>query len=459
MKILFLASIALLLSHVVFGGDEGKGTDSPRANVQTKLDRRPRIESFEVGPDEALVYPNDPMTRNHLIAFPDEHTTFLPFSAPRSVAPTRSAGNYLVFGAGKIARGIGGAVVLETTDLKHFNFATESGYERQALNPPLPMNRCDPALNTEFDENYAAPGSVVQDPTLPPGNLTMVYEAENHCPGGTMQAPFYATVGFARSADNGKSWPKPEKGELGGPNRYPVLRGHEEPPASAHPSMGDSIPTAFVDKNENGEYYLYVTYGYHPGKVGSDDGLARMARARLGVSRENDEKFLRDTGQAGEKGREQGGQLHFLKWYKGQFREPGIGGLDSGVLPGSGSAIRQVHPEISYNDDLKLYMMIFVGSTDEQKRRLGAWYYSTATSLDLQNWTAPQMIRNSQFPITTPCQGSARGGQFDGWYPSFMSPGHATGHTGLTGRVFFLNGCNTGKRLFTSRSFTITTEP
>ena len=53
-----------------------------------------------------------------------------------------------------------------------------------------------PALSllAEFDENYAAPGAVLQDPTLPGGNLMMLYEVENHCPGGVNQQPYYATV-------------------------------------------------------------------------------------------------------------------------------------------------------------------------------------------------------------------------------------------------------------------------
>ena len=71
--------------------------------------------------------------------------------------------------------------------------------------PPTAIDQCNPTYQTEFDGNYAAPGSVVQDPTLPPGNLIMLYEAENHCPGGVNQQPFYATVGFARSSDNGKT--------------------------------------------------------------------------------------------------------------------------------------------------------------------------------------------------------------------------------------------------------------
>jgi hypothetical protein len=133
--------------------------------------------------------------------------------------------------------------------------------------------------------------------------------------------------------------------------------------------------------------------------------------------------------------------------------------LDRGVLPSVGCANGgQASAEINYNDDLGLYLMVYVCLNGPTGACLGSWYYSTATSLDLQNWTAPQVILNSQFPLTTPC--SANGGvEFDGWHPSFMSPGAAAGHTKLTGRVFFLNGCNIGARQFMSRTFTITTDP
>ncbi|MCI4371601.1 MAG: hypothetical protein L3J78_03030 [Thermoplasmata archaeon] len=87
-----------------------------------------------------------------------------------------------------------------------------------------------------------------------------------------------------------------------------------------------------------------------------------------------------------------------------------------------------------------------------------AWYFSTATSLDLQNWTAPQLIENSQFPVASPC-GGVGGTAFDGWYPSFMSPGSRAGHTSQEGFVFFLNGCNVSlARSFTRRRFHIRLE-
>jgi len=388
---------------------------------------RLQITSFSVGPDQTLTYPNSPTDVNHLVDLPDEHTTFIP-PAPNS---------YLVFAASKISGGTGGAVVLETTDLKTFSFATAAGYNRQVMTPPTAIDQCNPTYQTEFDGNYAAPGSVVQDPTLPPGNLIMLYEAENHCPGGVNQQPFYATVGFARSSDNGKTWPAPINGVLGGPARHPVLQSSDPQPAAAHPAMGNAIPSAFVDKSADGNYYVYVTYLYRPGPAGSTDGLVRVARARLGAD-----------------------PVTFLKWYNGSFDQPGIGGLDASPLPGAGCGNGgQAHSEISYNDDLGLYLMIFVCVNGPTGSRIGAWYYSTATSLDYQDWTEPQVIQNSQFPLASPCPGQTDGGQFDGWYPSSVSPGAAAGHTKLTGQIFFLNGCDTGARQFMSRTFTIAAAP
>src|SRR5580698_9708865 len=130
---------------------------------------RLQITSFSVGPDTTLSYPRS------LVNLPDEHTTFMPPASP--------TGPYLLFGASNLFRGGHfGAVVLKTTDLKNFDFATALGYNLQVMSGPVPMlGQCNPAYVTEFDGNYAAPGSVVQDPTLPAGNFIMIYEAENHC--------------------------------------------------------------------------------------------------------------------------------------------------------------------------------------------------------------------------------------------------------------------------------------
>ena len=406
----------------------------------------PKIVSFEVGPDQVLNYPST------LANLPDEHTTFIPLfhrdndehesdDAPR---PLR----YLVFGASRVGTSNAGAVVLTTTDLHNFDFATSLGYANQVFSSPVDFTTCNPAFDTEFDENYSAPGTVLQDPTRPRGNFIMLYEAENHCPGGVRQSPFYATVGFARSRDGGRTWPSPIDTEFGGPGRRVVVKGPDPEPASEPmpAPMGDAIPAGFLERNRWGESHLYVSYSYYVGPGGHNDGLIRVARAKLG-----DEDSDRWDSE-----RDRNHPVSFKKWFNTAFSEPGIGGLDTGVLPALGCPGRQAQSSIYFNDDLRLYFMVYVCDS-MVNNGLAAWFYSTATSLELQDWTAPQMILNSQFAITS-CSGG--GEQFDGFYPSLMTPGAEQGHLRLTGQVFFLNGCDTGQpRAFTSRTFTINVEP
>ncbi len=133
--------------------------------------------------------------------------------------------SYLVFASSAVTGASGGAVVLQTTNLQTFSSATERGYAEQVMTPPVDFRSCNDAYDNEFDENYAAPGSVLQDPTLPPGNLIMIYEAENHCPLGVHNPSFYATVGFTRSRDNGRSWPLPPANqEFGDAERRPIFK-------------------------------------------------------------------------------------------------------------------------------------------------------------------------------------------------------------------------------------------
>jgi hypothetical protein len=130
-----------------------------------------QITSFSVSPDQTLTYPNSSSGANQLAGFADDHSTFFP--------PAASGAPYLVFGGAEAGVGSNtwGAVVLQTTDLMTFDFAP--GYTFPVLKSPNHFTVCNPADDTEFDENYAAPGSVLQDPTLPAGNLIMIYHAEN----------------------------------------------------------------------------------------------------------------------------------------------------------------------------------------------------------------------------------------------------------------------------------------
>jgi hypothetical protein len=377
---------------------------------------------FSVGPDEALTYPSN------LTDLADEHTTIFP--------PGPISNKYVFFASSAVKGATGGAVVLQTSNLKDFAFA--DGYATQVMTPAIDFTTCKDTYDPEFDLNYAAPGSVVQDPTLPPGNLIMIYEAENHCPGAHWQHDFYATVGLARSSDNGKTWPAPIDSELGRDDRYAVLKNPmSEPTMPENPevAIGNALPSAIVAQSTGAdggvEYFLYVVYNA-PGP--GNDGMLRIARAKLGVP----------------------GRLQFAKWYRDDFSQPGIQGLDSAVLPSRGCTGRQDMGQISYSDILSLYVMVFVCVDVQQGEAYQAgWWYSTATDLDLEDWAPPQPIENSESPIINGCANDGTGQAFDGWYPSLMSPGFASGHISIAGRIFFMNGCDRGLRQFASRRFTI----
>jgi hypothetical protein len=218
------------------------------------------ITSFSVGSDQTLTYTPD------LVDLPDEHTTFLPQRVPgRAVGVT-----YLVFAASSILKGPAGTVALQTSDLTKFTYA--AGYTNPVMVPPNNFMTCNsPSTSTNnigFDENYAAPGSVLQDPTRPPGHFIMIYEAENHCPGGVWQRQFYATIGFARSTDFGKTWPAPINAEYGAKDRRPVLKINIPEPTTAFATYtGNAIPSAFIEPirpsssvHAHSRHYIYVTY-------------------------------------------------------------------------------------------------------------------------------------------------------------------------------------------------------
>jgi hypothetical protein len=368
--------------------------------------------TMSVGPDETLTYPSN------MPSLPDEHTTILPPAAGSSV--------YRFYAATKLTGGNSGTVALETSDL--LTFVPAAGYPPQVMTSNIELRTCA-GDNGGFDQNYAAAGSVVQDPTLPAGNLIMIYEAENHCPGGMPQTPYYARVGFMRSSDNGKTWPLPAAGATGNASRYPVLQSADPQPAAPNATaMGNAIPSAFVDGD-----FLYVVYIYQPAPPAAWDGKLRIARAQLGGN----------------------GQVAFAKWNNGAFSTPGIGGADSAILSNGGCVGTQDQAAVHRVDPLDVYLLVFV--CRNQVTHQAAWYFSTATSLDLQDWSAPQLVAGSQSTLSAPCPGStqANGQEFDGWFPSLVSPGAAAGHIVQAGYAYYAKGCDTDSRTFNRRTFAI----
>jgi hypothetical protein len=456
----------VFLSLLTYGQSGGP---NPMPASQNELRSSPPANIvFSVTNDQPLVYPDS------FYWLPDEHTTIKRaqvaqnyLSLPGQPGPHDffvAMSNCIAPGIrlrpgqcenGKIGKLYGGTFVLQSSDFKHFNLAPGFGnaaHGQAVFWAPHEPGKCGYTTVTHFDEQYAAPGSVLQDPTLPPGNLIMIYEAEIHCPPAKQgMAAGWVSVGVTRSSDGGRTWPPPiarrgmENDWLEyGDDRYAGITIPGSPANKVYDHFfGDVLPSAFIDDMDpSGNFYIYVPYQYtgSPDNPNADSKI-HIARAWLGAR----------------SGRREVGRLHFHKWYQSGWNAEGRGGLEDGVMPACTTSFGEGNAQLSYNDALGRYMMTFVCSsyTCPTQNNCYAYqdslYYSTATSLDKQDWTTPQPIQNS----THPRQTASAGWIMDDGYPSFVSPGCDQGHLGLSGSVFLLKGNPLGDRRFVSREFTI----
>ena len=435
---------------LIFAAAAAIGLASSPAAEATTMTVSPASQPAMIAPPPAGQGPQYRFT-----TLPDEHLTFLPeaLGPPLPLWPVA----YTVFAASGLdletappRELTSGAVAISATAWPWgVSFASLPEVATYIMSSPMGFTNCEPGFgaNTGFDENYVGPGSVLRDPTLRDGAI-MIYEAENHCPGGQYDFNFYATIGFARSADGGATWPQP-----GDPDRAPILSISEPQPSSGAPqAMGDALPAALVAAS-GGSNYLYVVYTHFPPPNGyattQMPGVLRMARAKL------------DRMNA---------VPQFLKWWNGGFIQQGLGGADSPILPASGCADPR-YPnwdhdqgaDLSYNAYLGRYLLVFVCAN--YAANTAGWYFSTASSLEKQDWSAPQLIGNSPGAfcadgnqVQQSCRASCSGGAtFNGWYPSLLSPPNGSGLTSRTGYVFFLSGCDATEtgRQFMSTTFTI----
>jgi hypothetical protein len=400
--------------------------------------------TFSVSADRALKYPSS------IKFLPDEHSTILPVPGRPGV---HNFFEVMVNVVG--SHWYGETFVLQSSNLTNLSFAPGFGkpdHGQAVFWGPHP-NDCNYSGVTHFDEQYAGPGSVLQDPTLPLGNLIMVYEAEIHCPkaaNGVIAG--WVSVGVTRSADGGKNWPLPNA-QPGyehdwleyGNGRYAAITIPGTPPKTVYNQFyADGLPSAFIDDMDpSGNYYIYVPYTFTGAPGTKADAKIHIARAKIGDH----------------SGHREPDQLHFRKWYKGGWTQEGRGGLEDGIGDKCAPIYGEGGAQIEYNDALGLYMMTFSctailcpgGKCAPSKFSL---FYSTATSLAAQDWTTPQPIENSTYPYQ-PDPKSKGNNNIDGGYPSFMSPGCEPGHLGLSGTVFIMKGDGVGERTFASRSFTI----
>ena len=160
----------------------------------------------------------------------DEHQTIFP---PGTIAShhdylffvaTRTAANPTASGLVVLSGGKGPAPSGQWT----LDFAADYGnggvpgqiFVTAMAHASCPVNVSDPLQqDPTFDLNYAAPASVVIDPTVRgrdgQGSLLTIYEGTNRCLGlpDTASYPsnagnsFYSTIGIATSRDNGHTWP------------------------------------------------------------------------------------------------------------------------------------------------------------------------------------------------------------------------------------------------------------
>jgi len=409
---------------------------------------------FSVSNNEALNYPPS------IHYLPDEHTTVLPATGPvfRDRIPGQPGPHYFFVAMSNLLRNnmYDGTFVLKSSDFRHFTFAPgfgNAGHGQAVFWAPHPgSGNCGYSTVTHFDEQYVGAGSVFQDPTLPTGNLIMIYEAEVHCP----RAPNgmgagWASIGVARSSDGGKNWPTPtiQPGFKSdwleyGSGRYAGITLPGTPPRTVYNQFyGDALPSAFIDDMDpSGDYYLYVPYQFTGRPKTPADAKIHIARAKLGDRL----------------GHHEAGRLHFYKWHHGGWTQEGLGGLEDGVTPPCGASYGEGGAQIEYNDALQRYVMTFVCTTytcqpsGKCKPTRLSLYYTTATRLAVQDWTPPQPIENSTYPDVVEPNG---GEVVDGGYPSFVSPGCEPGHIGTSGTVFLLKGNVLGERHFVARSFTI----
>ncbi len=314
--------------------------------------------------------------------------------------------------------------------------ATAQGYgdyaagPGQVFLPPMKPNMC-PDLTDQnggpvqsqdqtFDLNYAVPGSVFEDTSVPAGRLLMVYEGANDCVGaaGGQKAgnDSYQTIGVATSLDGGRTWPRyaavgaytPAPLPLANPasgltdNHGPqapmgamgsaVCRGNSCPPSlpatfgryeilSASVSLdslmtapvpalsgqiGHSEPSAFVDDvhvnhaaDGNGLPYVYVVTHYLSDHLAPLQPSSNGRKDDLAVARAKLDRT--------------GAKLQFSKWNGVAFSSisDGLGGTDAPMLPSASdgnfaacgdneSKQGRSQGSISWVEETHQYLLLFV---------------------------------------------------------------------------------------------------
>jgi hypothetical protein len=275
-----------------------------------------------------------------------------------------------------------------------------------------------------YDTTYAAPGSVL---AYPEGGSTlyMVYEGESNVYGGAhARGSTWATIGLAKSTDNGTTWTRLSLDS--GIIRSPEAKPANPPGRGLH---GNGVPSAII-----ADGYMYVFYTFFGDRSNPKNAQIQEARAPL-----------TDL-------------THFKKVSGGDFTADALGGDGDAILPlaqGSGNHCLRANrqPGVSKNTFLHAYLLSMVceyGSSDGT--RLGPrWAFATST--DLKTWSAPVAA-----PEPSPESVGAEGTIFD-WHATLISPDASSQQTtSQTGYIYYAKGVVTVPKSMYYRSFTISTK-
>ena len=260
---------------------------------------------------------------------PDEHTA--PIQQPD--------GSYLVLFAANTS-----TYLFSTKDFLNYSPIIGTPKTARAVLGPS----CDGIKQScldNYDADYAGASAAFR--SSDGRDLLMIYHAENHYFGGVHRTweHFYATLGLARSADNGATWTR-EGGIISGSDPKPSI----SPPSG----VGASEPGAII---ADGYIYVFYTYAPSPGYPDQNDKY-EIQVARAPVSGD-------------------GAPGTWLKYYNGSFSQPGLGGQGSPVIDYPDFWCAQPWP--AYSTYLKEYVLVYICGH--------GWYFST--SKDLVHWTQP----------------------------------------------------------------------
>jgi hypothetical protein len=316
--------------------------------------------------------------------------------------------SYLLWITGNVGPAEGAIARLSTTDfLRYANAGPGTPARAEPVLVPscrvpaarAPTNRRNQAngphgaapvvsCQQDADADYVGANAVI--PAHAGSDLLMFYEAGNKSIGDAKieHGWEFNVIARARSADNGLTWTRQDV-VLSGADPKPVGRTEITQP-------GISEPGTIV-----AEGYIYMFYQYVPNQAADPDApsVIQVARAPLA-----------NDGAAGS----------WMKYERGSFSQPGLGGHGSPILTtgGTSGCTRPVEAWPARSSYLDAYVLLYLCNE--------GWFFSTST--DLVSWTPPALFMPMK--MWQPCK------PMD-WNYTFVTPGSPGGIIGERGYVLY----------------------